>query len=125
MGRPLDNHRHETFCQLYAGECFGFASKAYQGAGYKPKTEETARSEASRLLTNVNVWTRIQELREIRKKELAIDSTRILELRLQIAYDKLSKHPDRLSALKDVERSLGLEPSQKIELTGSVLVIEK
>lgn len=118
--------RHERFCQLYAGKCFGFANKAYTEAGYRPKSDETARVEGCKFLTNPNIWDRIQYLRKAQMKALAIDQKRILELRLQIAYDKNEISGTRLAALKDVERSLGLETPEKheMEITGSVIVIK-
>lgn len=123
--QPLENIRHERFAVLYSGECFGNASKAYQGAGYRPKCENSVRIDASRLLTNANIMARISFLRSALGKTLAIDCTRILELRLQIAYDRDEQGSTRLQALRDVERALGLEAPQRIEQTGSILVIEK
>ena len=54
---------------------------------------------------------------------MAIDAAEILKLRLDIAKNRKKDPGNRLTALKDVERSLGLETPQKIEHSGSVLVI--
>ena len=123
--RPLENIRHERFAVLYSGECFGNASKAYQGAGYRPKTHKTAGNEGSRLLENVGILARVRYLRKQHQSLLAIDCTRILELRLQVVYDRDAPTGDRLAALRDVEKSLGLDRPQKVDIQshGSVLVI--
>jgi len=125
MDKPLENIRHEKFCQLYAGKCFGYANKAYKRAGFKPKTDASARSEGSKLLTNLNIWGRIQFLREEGIRLLGIDRRKILETRMEIMRSHNTKQGDRLTALKDLERSLGLEPPTKIEHSGgAVLIIE-
>lgn len=113
---PLKNMRWEKFCQLYAGECFGYANKAYVKAGYKTKDDHVARSMGYKLLTNADIWNRIQKLRAEGMRSLAIDAKRIMELRLQIAYDKEEQAATRISALKDVERALGLEQPEKHDI---------
>ena len=107
--------RWEAFCQLYSGACFGNASKAYKDAGYKPKSEDSARVDASRLLTNGNVSKRIEHLRKLRGKELAIDQTRLMELRLKIIYNADSSDSDKLRAMDSIEKALGLAQPVKLE----------
>jgi phage terminase small subunit len=51
--------RQETFCQAYVADPKRVASRAAAAAGY---SESTAKSQASRLLTNVAVRARIREL---------------------------------------------------------------
>jgi hypothetical protein len=119
--RPLKNPRWEAFCQAYAGQAFGFAGRAYREAGYRPKDDNSADCAGWALYRNLQVSERIAFLREERRKQLAIDATRILELRLKIAYNGDAKDADRLAALKDVERSLGLQLPEKHELSGSLM----
>jgi phage terminase small subunit len=107
--------RWERFCQLYAGACFGNASKAYIDAGYRPKGDDSARKEGSRLLTNVDIEKRIAHLRRLRMKELAIDQTRIMEMRLKIIYNADSGDGDKLRALDSIEKALGLNQPEKVE----------
>lgn len=78
------------------------------------------------MLSKVGIKSRISYLRRIRFEQLAIDQTRIMELRLQIVYDKEEASNNKLSALKDIEKALGLtEPDkQDIKLTGAVTVIK-
>jgi hypothetical protein len=113
--QPLKNPRWEAFCQAYSGKAFGFAGKAYREAGYRPKTDAAADSAGWALLRNLEVSERVAFLREERRKQLAVDATRILELRLKIAYSGTAKDADRIAALKDIERSLGLQQADKVQ----------
>jgi phage terminase small subunit len=122
MDKPLENFRHERFCQLYAGALFGNGTQAYIEAGYRPKEADTASAQASMLLRKGKVWARIQYLREISMNELDIDRRRILEMRLEIAKDSQAGRADRLKALDALEKSLGLEAATKVELSGKVEV---
>ena len=56
----LDNPRWEKFCQAYAVD--GNATSAYKKAGYKVKDDESAGAAGRRLLQNVTVRNRIDEL---------------------------------------------------------------
>ena len=58
----LENPRWERFCQLYAVD--GNASAAYRGAGYHPKTDGACWAAACRLLRDVKIQQRIEELTE-------------------------------------------------------------
>ena len=59
MNKPLDNEKHEAFAHLVAKGMT--PPKAYVLAGYR---EKGAVPSASRLLKNVNVLLRIEQLRE-------------------------------------------------------------
>ena len=126
MDTPLENIRHERFCQLYAGKCFGYAGRAYKAAGFRCKKNATAIVEGCKLLRNPNVWSRIKHLREELRGKMAIDAAEILKLRLDLARNKKQPGAVKVAALKDVERSLGLEVPEKHELDikGSVIVIQ-
>ena len=58
----LKNVKHEAFCLHYSKT--GNATEAYKKAGYKPKTEEAAYSNANRLIKNDKVQARLAELAE-------------------------------------------------------------
>lgn len=111
---PLANARHEKFCQLLAGAAFGMAAKAYIEAGFSAKNPDVAAACASRLLGNAKVSTRVQWLRREQMVRLAVDALRIAELRLVIAESESASHSDRLTALRDLERMLGLARPEKI-----------
>ena len=51
-----------AFVLHYTGDCKGNAAKAAEAAGYKADKDESLRSQASRLLTNVNVIAAINEI---------------------------------------------------------------
>lgn len=72
MGR-LKSDRMENFCLNYAQTCN--ATQSYKDAGYTYTTDLSARTAASKLLTNTNVIQRLQELRaeadEQRKHKIA------------------------------------------------------
>lgn len=112
---PLLNMRHEAFCQLYAGACFGNAARALIEAGFKAKTPQVACVDASKLLTNSSIQARIAHLRQQRGRQLAIDQTRIMELRLAIVYNPDSSDADKLRALDSIEKALGLAQPVKLE----------
>ncbi len=122
---PLKNPRWEAFCQAFAGKAFGFAGRAYRMAGYRPKDDAYADTNGWALRRKTEVSERIAFLREERRKQLAIDAARILEMRLAIAESEECKPTDRISALKDIERSLGLQQPEKVqaEHSGSQEVI--
>jgi phage terminase small subunit len=113
--KPLPNLRWEKFAQLYAGEHFGNATQAFLRSGYAPKSTDVARREASRLLSYDVVFARIRYLRDKSISEMDIDRKRILEMRLDIAKGDDTGKADKLKALGDIERSLGLEAAQKID----------
>lgn len=114
---PLANIRHERFCQFYAGECFGYGGKAYIAAGYQSKTNGSAETDASRLIRNEQISNRIKHLREEYGKRIAIDAQKIMDMRLEIANCAGTKDCDRLAAIRDIERALGLDAPQKIDVT--------
>ena len=63
----LLNIRQEAFCLHYAKS--GNATESYKAAGYKPKNDNAANAAAIRLLGNVKVKSRLDEL----AKEIASD----------------------------------------------------
>ncbi|HLB55142.1 MAG TPA: terminase small subunit [Gemmatimonadales bacterium] len=73
---PLEHPRHERFCQEYLIDLN--CTKAYLRAGYKV-TANVARSAGSRLLTNVGVQARIEELQQDRATRTGITADSVLE----------------------------------------------
>ena len=63
----LDNTKHEIFCQEYLIDLNG--TQAAIRAGYNPNS---ARQQASKLLTKPNILARIRELQDERMKQLAL-----------------------------------------------------
>lgn len=63
--------KQEKFCLEYAKS--GNARQAYLAAGYQPKSDEAADANASRLLRNDKVKTRLSELAEETKRASIAD----------------------------------------------------
>ena len=124
--QPLEKIKHERFAHMYAGKCFGFAGRAYRQAGYKCKSNASSYELGSKLLRNIEVLQRIEFLRRGLVHTMGIDAIKILEERMAIVNSKAASASDRLAALRDIERSLGLDRPQRFEAnqSGSVLVID-
>ena len=94
MGK-LTNARHEAFCLEYMTDRNG--SAAYNRAGYKPKNDDVAKANASRLLTNANVGVpqRIAELEAEYATKIGFEIEDALNTYLSI----LNADPAELTAL--------------------------
>jgi len=110
----LENVRWEKFCQLYARD--GNAAAAYRGAGYHPRTADSEYKAASRLLKNVEVRSRIQELtREAKEQALQSSIADIVEIRqvmTQIVRGEIddAKSADRIRAGEFLAKLGGQQP---------------
>lgn len=113
--RPLPNVRREAFCQHYAGDCWGNAAEAYRRAGYAAKGAETA---GPRLYRAVEVKARIAQLRTEACGDLGVDRYWILRRRREIAETALLP-ADRLRALDQLERALGLSVPERVQVEHS------
>jgi phage terminase small subunit len=107
--------RWERFAQLYAGSCFGNATRAYMEAGYKPKTDSATRAESSRLLANDNVSSRVSFLRKQMMASIGLDALQIMRGRMKIAFGADTSDGDRLRAFDALEKALGLNQPEKVE----------
>ena len=88
-GTPLENRQHEAFCQLYAKNLNKVDSylEAYQSDA-NPINHQGASSSATRILKDIKVQTRINELADHTAKDLQISKYRILEdIQNEIAID--------------------------------------
>lgn len=121
MGTTLANPRHERFCQLYAGECFGNGTDAYNQAGYKCG-RDAARNNASDLLAKPCIRARVKELRSAIEDQLQIDQLWIAQNRKRIAEDGSAYKADRLAALRDLEKALGYVAPDTSNVTHSGVV---
>lgn len=111
------NVKQEAFCLHYAKT--GNATESYKIAGYKAKTEGSAYAGANRMLKNVKVKARLQELAEeiasdkiasIREIQEYLTSVMRGESRAEVlARDELGaerlikKHPDEKERTKAAE----------------------
>lgn len=105
----LDDKRHETFAQEIVQGTKPF--EAYLRAGFKVKSEKVAGSAASRLLKNVDVRARIDELTARIPVGLVITRQSVLEEYAQLAYaDKTDNNVPvsvKRAALQDIARMQG------------------
>jgi phage terminase small subunit len=113
--KPLKNLRWENFCQNYAGKAWGCGAKAYLMAGYSPKDNKAASDYAGQLLKKPLIMTRIDKIRQEKLESLKIDSLWIAEQRKKI-IEESDKNSDRLRALNDLERGLGLLPPDRVKI---------
>lgn len=80
--------KQEIFCQEYMIDLN--ATQAAIRAGYSKKT---ASVQGSRLLTNVNVLTRIEELKKERSEKLHLDADWVLRRLMQISDRCMQQEP--------------------------------
>lgn len=78
--KPTLTPKQQAFCREYLIDLN--ATQAAIRAGY---SEKTARSQAQRMLTNVDIQTELKELMEIRAKRAEIDADTVLAELLRIA----------------------------------------
>ena len=87
----------ENFCVEFV-RC-GNATEAYKRAGYKPRSDKVAGTAAARLLGNVGIQKRIEELRRELDSHKIMDAAERRELLTQFARDEETAKPDRLKAM--------------------------
>lgn len=118
------NPKHEKFCVEYIRNGRN-ATAAYIAAGYT-KDGEAARACASRLLTNVNVQSKLRELEkefaekmDEEKKAAIMDVTERMIVLTKIVKDDDSSRQDKIKAIDTMNKMDGVYV-QKTQLSGSV-----
>lgn len=96
--------KQKAFCEHYAGNG-GNATQAAIDAGY---SEDGARVEGSRLLTNANVLEYIRELSAPSENKRIADATEIKEFWSSIMRDNSEKTTDRLKASELLGKSAAM-----------------
>lgn len=117
----------EAFCLAYS-QC-GNATQAYKQAGYKVKTDSTARVNGSKLLTNADIQARLQEIHAKIESEKIMGpkemQERLTAIARQTARDPDDKAPDYKDALKAMDqlaRMGGMYAADKVEVRGELNV---
>lgn len=114
----LDNPKHEAFCQAYIKH-HNNATEAYKQAGYSAEGD-SIKANASRLLTNVNVKERIEELRKETEEEDLVTRKEVIEALKRIG--KTAEAGDQLavarSCWQDLGKAIGTFTDKK-EVTGA------
>ena len=106
-GKPQDeiNEKQKIFCEEYAKH--GNGTLAYRKAYPKIKKDETAKTAASRLLTNVNVKNYIKNLSNIATDTRIADMKEIKEFWSNMLRNTESKDGDRLKASELLGKTYG------------------
>lgn len=97
------NARQKKFCEFYA-EC-GNAAEAARKAGY---SEQAARRQAARLLSNVDIQSYISELRDKSASARIASIAQIRAFWSDVLNDTSAKISDRLRAGELLARSAGV-----------------
>ena len=108
----LENERHEKFCHEYMKDLN--LSQAYMRT-YPDAKSESARRLGSKLLTNVDIQRRIQELMEARAKRMNISADAVIKRLADIAFGHLG--------MICVWTETGLDIKEREELTDGELSI--
>lgn len=105
----------------------GNATQAYKDAGYSVKTEKAAGASAARLLGNVSIQQRLQEIRQKIEDDKIMGpremQQRLTEIARQTARDPDDKAPsynDALKAADMLNRMQGSYAADKLEMSGAI-----
>lgn len=97
------------------------AGKAAVNAGYSAKT---ARSQANRLLTNVDIQNFLKERKEALRLELQenliFQCQQALEIEVKVMTDPKASDRDRLTAARDILDRAGFKATENIKLSGEI-----
>ena len=142
--------KQELFCNLYIE--LGNGAEAYRQAyNVKPTTKaETCQNNAYKLLQDTDIITRVQELRNETKIQHGVDRSFIVKGLLEIISDadytfnlgkdnkltkedgkafyrimQQTKNTDKLRALEQLAKMLGLNEVEKSEVKQTIEIVEK
>lgn len=111
------NPKQEKFCQLYSQT--GNATQAYKDSGFPAKTDGSARTGASTLLTKPNIKERLASIAAETAKQASVTRSEMLGLFLDIATAQgIEETRDRISAGKEINRMCGFYEPDKVEVSG-------
>jgi len=108
--------KQEKFCQEYLNT--GNATQSYIIAGY---SKTGADAGASRLLGNVSIKNRLEELKAEAQKEFKVDRKFLFDGYMEL----IEKHKDLTPAVAkgsydSIAKMFGLNEADKVELTGKI-----
>jgi phage terminase small subunit len=108
--------KQERFCQEYINT--GNATQSYINAGYSKTGAEAG---SSRLLINVNIKTRLEELKKEAQEEFKVDRKFLFDGYMEL----IEKHKDLTPAVAkgsydSIAKMFGLNEADKVELTGKI-----
>jgi|DEB0MinimDraft_10_1074344.scaffolds.fasta_scaffold49046_2 phage terminase small subunit len=108
--------KQEKFCQEYINT--GNATQSYINAGY---SKTGADAGASRLLGNVSIKDRLEELKAEAQKEFKVDRKFLYDGYMEL----IEKHKDLTPAVAkgsydSIAKMFGLNEAEKVELSGKI-----
>ena len=108
--------KQEKFCQEYINT--GNATQSYINAGY---SKTGADAGASRLLGNVSIKNRLEELKKQAQKEFKVDRKFLFDGYMEL----IEKHKDLTPAVAkgsydSIAKMFGLNEAEKVELSGKI-----
>lgn len=118
--KELLNDKQKVFCHNYIIEWNG--SKSYKEA-YPNVTDETARVNASKLLTNTNITQYIEYIKNDYEKEAGITKLSQIKGFQDIIDDKDASFRDKISARVELNKMLGYNEAEKHDHNVSTNVI--
>lgn len=104
----LANARHEAFCLLIVrGKSQG---EAYQEAGYKPQRKLTAEVSANRLLRQVSIRRRINELQRYAAESVEVTAATLIQEAATVQRDAMraGNHAAAMTAIQAKAKLAGL-----------------
>lgn len=138
------NAREEKYCQLVANGELQYV--AHKKAGYKAKTKQAHAAHSSCLMTRPEILDRIKELRELVTKSEIITREEVVKFLADSVKARpedasmdsplcelkyvgkeaipVAVLPDKLGAINHLNRMMGWNAPDKVELSGAVEVIE-
>ena len=132
MNKKLTD-KQEMFCAEYIIDFNG--TQAYYRAGYKAKNDNTARTQAHKLLTKPNIDKKINELKKTREDKLEVNAQWVLEQAIEIFKIAKGELPHTMSYKKgdetkkvDIHKTNLREANKALEIIGkhtSVKAFEK
>ena len=115
------NAKQKIFCEEYSKH--GNGTLAYKTAYPTTKKDETAKTAASRLLTNVNVKNYIQSLSKEIKNSRIMTITELREFWSEIAINSDNRLQERLKSSELLGKSMGAF-LDRVEATVTIPKIE-
>lgn len=114
------NERQKKFCYEYAK--LGNATAAYKAAGYKYNSDESARANAARLITNDNIQGFLSELSEQTRNNQIADVEECKRILTEIARNITLPAKERIAAINILLKSQGAF-AQNVNLSGICPVV--
>jgi phage terminase small subunit len=112
--------KQQRFCEEYVVDCNG--TQAAIRAGY---SEKTAVEQASRLLINVKVGERINELQKSKQITTGYNAERIIAMHEEIYHAAIAdkQYAPAVAVVKALTDLHGIEPAKEMKLTSNLPVM--